>query len=371
MNQFRMSQDSVTARRHDRSTHPLTHAIRPLGYTGRRRNSQRRGAMLILIAVMLIGFMVTVAFSIDIAHMQLARTELRSATDAASKAAALELSQTQSTAKAVARGQQIAARNLVDGEPLQLSASDFQFGHSKEQPSGRFQFTSVGTPTNSVQVNGRRTQGSPSGAVPHFFGNIFGVEFFEPQVNATATYIERDVVLVVDRSGSMRGQKIADLRSAIAIFVATLNSTPVDERVGLASYNDRATQDVPLTANLGQISSAMGSLPVGGFTSISRGMQAGQAIMNGGRSADFVERTLIVMTDGRHNRGPEPRFVAQSLADDGVQIHTITFGGNADLARMQEVAQIGGGRHFHALTGDQLREIYREIALSLSTVMTE
>ena len=348
-----------------------TDATRGRAMLARRRDSRRRGAMLILIAVMLIGFMVTVAFSIDIAHMQLARTELRSATDAASKAAALELSQTQSTAQAVARGQQIAALNLVDGEPLQLSAGDFQFGHSEEQPSGRFLFTSVGTPTNSVQVNGRRTQGSLSGAVPHFFGNIFGVEFFEPQVNATATYIERDVVLVVDRSGSMRGQKIADLRSAIAIFVATLNSTPVDERVGLASYNDRATQDVPLTANLSQISSAMNSMPVGGFTSISRGMQAGQAIMNAGRNADFVERTLIVMTDGRHNRGPEPRIVAESLAADGVQIHTITFGGNADLARMQEVAQIGGGRHFHALTGDQLREIYREIALSLSTVMTE
>tara|TARA_R110002049_G_scaffold4601_6_gene32848 strand:+ start:22765 stop:23748 length:984 start_codon:yes stop_codon:yes gene_type:complete len=327
--------------------------------------------MLILIVVMLIGFMATVAFSIDVAHMQLARTELRSATDAASKAAALELSRTQSRDQAIARGQQIAALNLVDGTPLQLGPSDFQFGRSEEQPNGRFQFSSAGNPTNSVQVNGRRTQASLSGPVPHFFGNIFGVDFFEPEINATATYIERDVVLVVDRSGSMQGQKIADLRSAINIFVSTLNATPVDERVGLASYNDRASQDVPLTANLGLISTAMNTMRVGGFTSISRGMQAGQVIMNNGRSADFVERTMIVMTDGRHNRGPEPRTVAQSLASDGVQIHTITFGGNADLARMREVAQIGGGRHFHALTGDQLRDIYREIALSLSTVMTE
>ena len=293
------------------------------------------------------------------------------ATDAASKAAALELSRTQDINQAIARGQQIASRNLVDGTPLQLSPGDFQFGRSEEQGGGRFAFHGGESPTNSVQVNGRRTQDSLSGPVPHFFGNIFKVEFFEPTANATATYIERDVVLVVDRSGSMQGQKFNDLVSAIDIFVATLNATPVEERVGLASYSDRATQDVQLTTNLAQISSTMANLPVGGFTSISRGMQAGEAIMNHGRSADFVERTMIVMTDGRHNRGPEPRIVAQSLAANNVQIHTITFGSDADQPRMQEVAQIGSGQHFHALTGDQLRDIYREIALTLSTVMTE
>jgi len=34
------------------------------------------------------------------------------------------------------------------------------------------------------------------------------------------------------------------------------------------------------------------------------------------------------------------------------------------------VARIGSGRHFHALTGVELQRIYREIALSLSTMMT-
>ena len=339
--------------------------------SARRSALKRQGAMLILIAVMLIGFMITVAFSVDVANMHLARTELRSATDAASKAAAIELSRTQSIADAINRGQQIASQNLVNGDPLLLSPGDFDFGRSEEQPGGRFAFSIGGSPTNSVHVNGKRTQGSRSGPVPHFFGNIFNVDFFEPTIDSTATYIERDIVLVVDRSGSMAGIKIIDLVSAIDIFVATLNATSVEERVGLASYNQSASEDVQLTTNLAQVATTMSSLPVGGFTSISRGMQAGQAIMNRSRNADFVERTMIVMTDGLHNRGPEPRFVASNLAADRVQIHTITFGRDADQARMREVAQIGGGKHFHALTGDQLRAIYREIALTLSTVMTE
>lgn len=326
---------------------------------------------MVLIAIMMIGFMVAVAFSVDIAQMHLTRTELRSATDAASKAAAQTLSQTLDTRQAIARGQQIAAQNSVNGDPLLLDATDFRFGRSEQQPSGKFHFETGGTPRNSVTVNGQRTFGSRSGPIPLFFGNLLGVQFFEPTSTATATYIERDIVLVIDRSGSMQGRKFADLVNAIGTFTSTLATTPVDEQVGLASYNDRATEDVPLTPDLPSITATLAGLPVGGFTSISRGMQAGKRVMDQSRGAEFVERTMIVMTDGHHNRGPEPRTVATALAADGVTIHTITFGASADVQRMREVATIGQGRHFHALTGPQLEAVYREIALTLSTMMTQ
>jgi uncharacterized protein YegL len=337
----------------------------------RRRRGGRKGAMLILIAIMMIGFMIAVAFSVDIAQMHLSRTELRTATDAASKAAAQTLAQSMDKNQAIARGQRIAAANTVNGDPLILDATDFVFGRSEEAHSGKFEFSEGGAPLNSVLVSGRRTIGSPSGPVPLFFGNLFGVEFFEPTSRATATYIERDIVLVVDRSGSMRGQKFTDLVNAIGTFTATLDETPVDEQAGLASYSETASIDVPLTDNLQAITEGLNSLSVGGFTSISRGMKAGKQIMDTSRGAEFVERTMIVMTDGRHNRGPEPRSVARDLADDGVTIHTITFGSNADRPRMIEVAEIGNGRHFHADTGLELEQVYREIALTLSTMMTQ
>ena len=327
--------------------------------------------MMVLIAVLMIAFMVSVAFSIDVAMMHLARAELRAATDAAARAAASELSTSFDTASAIRRGQEIAAENTVHSEPLLLAAGDFEFGRSEEERSGKFAFDSAGLPRNSVRVDGRRTVGSPSGPVTLFFGNLFGVPFFEPQTQATATYLERDVVLVVDRSGSMAGQKFADLVAAIDTFIATLDTTPVQERVGLASYNDRASEDVQMTDELTDIAAGMRSMRVGGFTSISRGMRAGQNILDASDRRDFVERTFIVMTDGRHNRGPEPRDAALDLANDGVTIHTITFGGDADRPRMQEVAAIGGGRHFHADDGAELEAIYREIALTLSTMMTE
>ncbi len=333
---------------------------------------QRRGAMIVLLAIMIIGFLVAVAFSVDIAHMHLSRTELRSATDAAAKAAAESLSRTLDVNQAIARGQQIALENSVAGDPLILDTGDFEFGRSEADASGRFVFNTSGSPKNSVRVLGRRTQSSPSGPVNLFFGNVFGVNFFEPQLNATATYVERDVVLVVDRSGSMLDDnKFIDLRDAIDVFVQTLQSTPVEEQVGLASYSSTASIDSLLTTDIDQITAAMLRLRANGFTSISRGMNAGKQIMDASRSAEFVERTMIVLTDGIHNTGPNPIGVANALAADNVTIHTITFGSDADQARMTQIATIGSGRHFHAVDGDQLREIYREIALTLSTMITE
>ena len=333
--------------------------------------------MMVFIAVMLMLFMATVAFSVDVARMHLSRAELRASTDAACKAAAGELARSQDKDLAIARGIDIASRNTVAGDPLVLIPGDFTFGRSEEQINGKFAFVSGGARQNSVRVNGRRTVGSPSGPVPMMFGNLFGLPEFDTQLDSTATYVERDVALVVDRSGSMGwydptfGTKYDALVNAIDVFVDTLQSTPTVERAGMASYNDTATVDIPISDNLDQLKTGIRSLPVGGFTSISRGMDAGETVLESLAVRDFVERTMIVMTDGRHNRGPEPRIPAQRLADAGVTIHTITFGGDADRDRMREVATIGGGRYYHADDGDDLEDIYREIALSLSTMMTQ
>lgn len=336
-----------------------------------RHARDRRGAMLILIAVMMFMFLITMAFSIDIAQMHLARTELRTASDAAAGAAATILADTQDPAAAIIRGQQIAAANRVNGAPLLLAPGDFDFGKSERQKSGKFQFVAGSTPFNGVRVDGRRTSDSRSGAIPLLFGNVTGTKVFEPQVSATSTFLERDITLVIDRSGSMGGRKFGELVSAIQTFTTVLRATPVKEHVGVASYSDRASQDAQLTTNLNSIIAAIAGLRLGGFTSISRGMQAGRNVALNGRPAKFVERTMIVMTDGQHNRGIEPREVARVLAADEVTIHTITFGAGADIARMSEVASIGGGRHFHALNEEELVEAYREIALTLGTMLTD
>ncbi|MEQ1827093.1 MAG: vWA domain-containing protein [Pirellula sp.] len=338
----------------------------------KKKARRRQGAMLVLICVMIFAFLVTVAFSVDVAYMNLVKSELRSATDAAAKAAGETLARTQDVSASIVRGRQIALENRVANTPLSLRDSDFSFGKSELGNDGRFTFRVGATPMNSVRVNGQRTNGSLSGNVKLFFGRIFNVNAFQPEEFCTATFIQRDIVLVVDRSGSMNDlNKFNELRAAIGIFTQILQDSPVDERVGLASYSTTETEDVELSEDLSTINAAMSRMPVEGFTNISGGIDAGGRIMSRARSRDFVERTMIVLTDGLQNRGRPARIAAREQAALGTTIHAITFGRDADQTAMQEVANIGGGRFFHADNGVELRRVFREIALTLSTIITE
>lgn len=342
------------------------------GGKNRRRARRRQGAMLVLICVMIFAFLVTVAFSVDIAYMNLVKSELRSATDAAAKATAETLSRSQDINLAIAKGKEIALENKVANKPLQLGDNDFVFGRSALSNTGTFDFTQGGRPINSVRINGQRMNGSLSGNVQLFFGRIFNVPTFQVQEFSTATFIQRDIVLVVDRSGSMLDfNKFNDLRSAIAIFTQILADSPVDERVGLASYATTETENVQLTENLALINTAMGLMPVAGFTNISGGIDAGGRIMFQGQPRDYVERTMIVLTDGLQNVGRPARLAATDQVARGTTIHAITFGADADQAAMRDVAAIGGGRFFHANNGAQLRQVFTDIALTLSTIITE
>src|SRR5690349_2146638 len=125
----------------------------------KHNRTSRRGAMMVLIAVCLPLCIIMAAFAIDVAWMQLVRTELRTSTDAAARAAAKELSLSQTAAAARNRAKEVAKRNLVAGDPLLLDNSDIVFGNGTQaSETSRFKFTPGGNKPNAVQISGRRTK---------------------------------------------------------------------------------------------------------------------------------------------------------------------------------------------------------------------
>jgi Ca-activated chloride channel family protein len=359
----------MSLRLKDRSHEAITNRIRVQRSFAMSRN--RRGTITILVAALMIGFVAMVAISIDMAYLHMSRTELRAATDAAAKAASVTLSQTQDINAARNSGIQVAGLNTIGGKPLVLNNNNFIFGNSSRNQNGKFSFTPGKTPFNGVRVIAELGQGSASGGVDLFFGNLHGVKVFETRQEAISTYLERDIVVVIDRSGSMQGQKYRDLCDALSIFVATVQETPTKEFMGLASYSSGASVDLGYTLDLGLVPGKAKGLKVDGMTSISAGIDAGYQIIQTGRSKLFVERTMVVMTDGQHNTGREPIIPARVVAADGVTIHTITFGAGADKSRMAAIAAVGRGRHLHADNGAQLKAAFRDIALTLSTMLTQ
>jgi uncharacterized protein YegL len=324
-----------------------------------------------LFAVLTVAFLATAAFSVDVAYMNLVNAELRGSTDAAAKAAVEVLNDTEDLAAARQAAIDIAAANPVDGHPLILESSDIVFGRGRLRVDGSLEFLAGETPYGAARITGRKTRSSPSGAVTLFLGSLFGSPYYETELSATATRLNRDIAIVVDRSGSMEGQKLADLKDAVSIFLQALTETPQSEMTGLVSYSTDATIDQELTLDLNLIDTTMQTIVADGYTAIGDGIKNGQQVLENGRGQSFAEKTMILMTDGIHNRGLDPAIAARQAAQQRIVIHTITFGEGAEQARMQEVARITGGSFHHAPDGETLKQIYREVALTLRTILTE
>ena len=335
--------------------------------------SRRRGAMVVMVAVGLIIFLFMAAFSIDVAYMQLTRAELRAATDAAARAAANSLAMQQSTDAARQAALNIASQNMVAGAPMQLDPSDVVFGNSQLNSSGTQIFTAGGTPTNAAQIQGRKTDGSPAGSVPLFLGGIFGVDRFQPVQSATAAKLDRDIMLVLDHSGSMTSNNRWDsLRDAVTVFLSELNTTPQIEHVGIVGYSTSATKVQALTDDLNLVQTKFDDLSPGGMTAIGEGLLMGSdAFLSDAMSRSFAEKTIVVMTDGNHNTGQSPSETVLTAAARGDTVHTITFGDGANQTLMSDVANAGGGMYLHAPDAAALIDAFRQIARTLPVVLTE
>lgn len=373
--------------------------------TNKRRPSRKpRGAMLVLIAITIPLFLIMAAFTVDVAWMQLVRTQLRTATDAACRAGAKELSLSQDEDAARARAKEAALRNLVAGEPLELADADIEIGEAAQSSSSsRFTFSIGGSRLNAVRVNGKRTDDSLTGPVDLMFAGVLGIRVFEPQQTATSVLLDRDICLVVDRSGSMMRSltgtstptdtcdpphptlsRWGALSIAVAAFLDELENTNQDEHVALVSYSSDHTEcgrdyriseiNSDLVRDYAVIRNEMGrigSAPVKGFTAISAGIDDGVRVLTGPNVRPYAVPTMVLMTDGIQNRGREAVLAARDAADQGIVIHTITFSDEADIARMEDVANATGGRHFHAEDQAELIRVFREIAATLPVMLTQ
>jgi hypothetical protein len=174
------------------------------------------------------------------------------------------------------------------------------------------------------------------------------------------------------------------LTIALDAFLIELDKTAQDERVALVSYSSNTSEcgnsykisqiDSDLVADYSVIRDRIASIsskPVKGRTAISAGLDDGLKVMTGTKIRPFAVKTMVLMTDGIHNLGPEPVLSARQAANNDIVIHTITFSSQADIRRMQEVAAATGGRHFHAPTAQDLVRIFKEIASTLPVLLTD
>jgi subtilisin family serine protease/photosystem II stability/assembly factor-like uncharacterized protein/uncharacterized protein YegL len=179
-----------------------------------------------------------------------------------------------------------------------------------------------------------------------------------------------DVALVLDRSGSMSGQKITDARAAAQQFVDLM----VDgDMVGVVSYSSYATVNYPLTTITGTVrndaKNAIGGISASGSTSIGDGLQTGQDQLTTSGQATHPW-AMVLLSDGLENTAP---YVADALPDivaSKTVVHTIGLGSGADEALMMDIAAQTGGTYHFAPSSQELAGIYNSIAGAVSGQQT-
>lgn len=363
----------------------------------------RRGAVIVLMVIMLPVVLLLAAFAINLAYMELNRTELVAAADAAARAGGREFASSRSQASARSKAKAIARLNSVAGKPLRLDDNDLTFGTSTRASStDRYAFTAGGSNPNALEVTARRTASSLDGPIPLLMPQIMGIGTFESEQAAISTQVEVDVALVIDRSGSMAyaahepaaypqipssapaGWQFCDpappdcrwrnVVTAVGVFLSEVNQSPPSEFVSLSTYSGSAITNQDLTGDYPRILSALepitNSLCSGG-TNIGSGISEGLgAVHHSPAARPGAAKVIIVLTDGIHNTGTSPSTVASAAADVGTMIFTVTFSSEADQPAMSNVASLGGGKHFHANSPSDLVVVFQEIVKQLPTLLT-
>jgi Flp pilus assembly protein TadG len=141
---------------------------------------QRRGVMLVWFIIVLAALMALLSLGVDLGRVQLAKTELQQAADAAARYAATGIQ----NGSAVSRAIEVANQNRADGTAVVITASDVVLGNWDDSLSPKF--SPSRTPINAVQITAARTasRGNP---VPLMFAKVLGASTCDVQATSIAT----------------------------------------------------------------------------------------------------------------------------------------------------------------------------------------
>lgn len=184
-----------------------------------------------------------------------------------------------------------------------------------------------------------------------------------------------NVALVLDRSGSMQGAKIAHLREAAQMAVDRLSAgdsvsvvaydSGVEVLVGATKLNNR-------DSSRRSVKNAISQLNAGGSTALFAGVSRGAAELRRYLSRNRVNR-MILISDGLANVGPssphELGELGSSLGRESMAVTTIGLGLGYNEDLMTELAGFSDGNHAFVEHPAELATVFdREFGDVLSVV---
>ena len=177
------------------------------------------------------------------------------------------------------------------------------------------------------------------------------------------------VSLVLDTSGSMRGERIQQAQRAVREMVSRLGD---DDLFSLVTYDSEAQVRLPLTAVRSlrhTIDGQVHSIVAGGGTIIPQALELGAQSLQFA-PAQFVRRVVLV-SDGQDGSGQSTGQVRDALqrhAQQGVAFSAMGLGVDYNEGFLTNVADAGAGNYaFVAGAGDLAPFLSRELESVRST----
>jgi len=203
----------------------------------------------------------------------------------------------------------------------------------------------------------------------------------------------RDIVLVLDISGSMRAEdfqpnnRLFVAKQVVADFIQSRHG----DRMALVSFAGQSFTQCPLTLDYDMLVSLLKSVD---FDMVEDGTAIGNALgtaLNRLKDSKAKSKIIVLLTDGENNKGEiDPLTAAEMAKTMGVRIHCVGVGkrggakipiydkrwgkryavgrdGRPVLTKLDEktlkgIASASGGRYSRATDAESLRKVYEKIS---------
>lgn len=174
---------------------------------------------------------------------------------------------------------------------------------------------------------------------------------------------ERDVVLVLDASGSMSGTPLNETKKAATKFVDTVLEQSAN--IGIVKYDDQAEVVSQFSTDGNVLKSAINNLGTGGATDIEDGLSKAESMLS---SSSGNKKIIVLMSDGEPNDGKvgeELIAYADELKKKDIYIYTLGFfeslGDKASAQYLMEKIA-SDGCHYEVSDADSLVYFFGDIA---------
>ncbi len=191
-----------------------------------------------------------------------------------------------------------------------------------------------------------------------------------PSQAMSAVQMPLNLSLVLDKSGSMEGQKIADLRTAAKLAIDQLAP---EDYVSLITFDDTATVAFPSqqAADKKALKATVERIRDGGGTHISFGISKGLIELEKMQAPARVSR-MILLTDGETFGDEEGcRELAKQAGDAGIPISAFGLGEDWIEELLDDIADASGGSSDYIDEPEKIADAFQRTVATVQAAVVQ